>query len=137
MTVPLSIVQMAERRPVTEDAPMVAALKTAGAMLIGKAATVEFGVNPLGLNAKQGTPRNPHDTSRLTGGSSSGSAGIVAAGICPFATGASPGMACHAHTLICGLISRGIIMIMKVTQLNAIAGCSRCMCKDVGVHHVV
>ena len=50
---------------------------------------VEFGVNPLGYNALHGTPRNPHDTSRLTGGSSSGTAAIIAAGICPISTGAA------------------------------------------------
>ena len=80
-------VQLAKQRPVQADAPYVAALRAAGAMLVGKSATVEFGVNPLGYNANFGTPRNPHDTSRLTGGSSSGSAGIIAAGICPISTG--------------------------------------------------
>lgn len=79
---------MAKRRAAEEDAPIVAALKAAGAMLIGKSASVEFGVNPLGYNSHQGTPRNPHDTSRLTGGSSSGTAGIIASGICPISTGA-------------------------------------------------
>ncbi|KAK9813908.1 hypothetical protein WJX73_004387 [Symbiochloris irregularis] len=95
---------MADRRPVKADSPFVAALKEAGAMLVGKSATTEFGVSPLGYNANHGTPRNPHNTAHLTGGSSSGSAGIIACGICPISTGSDGGGSIRIPSSFCGLV---------------------------------
>lgn len=79
--------QMAEDRPVREDAPAVMALQQAGALLVGKANCHELGLGMSGINAACGTPRNPHRPSCCAGGSSSGSAAIVSAGICAFALG--------------------------------------------------
>lgn len=70
------------------DAPAVAALRGAGAVLLGKANLHEAGVGMTGLNLAHGTARNPHDPARFCGGSSSGCAAVVAAGVCPFAIGA-------------------------------------------------
>jgi hypothetical protein len=85
---------MAALRPVVRDAPLVAALRETGALLLGKTAMVEHGLSAMGLNTAAGTPRNPYNPSHLTGGSSSGSAAAVAAGLCPFAIGARPRPAC-------------------------------------------
>ena len=68
---------------------MVAAMQAAGAILIGKTNLHELGVSPLGLNMHYGVPRNPHNPDCFCGGSSSGSAAVVAAGLCPFAIGVS------------------------------------------------
>ena len=78
---------MAERRPITKDAPSVAALRQAGALLVGKATLHELSIGMTGINPGQGTARNPHDPARVAGGSSSGSAAIVSAGLCAFALG--------------------------------------------------
>ena len=80
-------VQMAEMRPVREEAPAVLALQRAGAMLVGKANCHELGLGMSGVNPACGTPRNPYNPTCCAGGSSSGSAAIVSAGICAFALG--------------------------------------------------
>ena len=79
--------QMAGIRPVREDAPAVLALQRAGAMLVGKANCHELGLGMSGINPACGTPRNPYNPTCCAGGSSSGSAAIVSAGICAFALG--------------------------------------------------
>ena len=66
---------------------MVAAMQACGAILLGKTNMHELGVSPLGLNMHYGITRNPHNPGCFAGGSSSGSAAVVAAGLCPFAIG--------------------------------------------------
>lgn len=63
------------------EAHSVAALKAAGALIMGKTVTTEFAY------FGPGPTRNPHDLAHTPGGSSSGSAAAVAAGLCPIATG--------------------------------------------------
>lgn len=81
------------RYQVQQDHPMVAAMRATGAILLGKTNMHELGVSPLGLNMHYGIPRNPHDPNCFAGGSSSGSAAVVAAGLCPFAIGEAAGAA--------------------------------------------
>lgn len=71
-----------------EDAPVVARLRAAGAVILGRTNMTEFAFSGLGLNPHYGTPKNPFDreTGRIPGGSSSGAAisvtdGMAAAGI--------------------------------------------------------
>lgn len=83
-----------------QDHPMVAAMRATGAILLGKTNMHELGISPLGLNMHYGIPRNPHDPNCFAGGSSSGSAAVVTAGLCPFAIGGSalsPMMAAHGE----------------------------------------
>ena len=68
---------------------MVAAMRATGAVLLGKTNLHELGVSPIGINMHYGIIRNPHDPDHFAGGSSSGSAAVVAAGLCPFAIGQS------------------------------------------------
>jgi len=75
------------RHKAEQDHPMVAAMKACGAILLGKTNMHELGVSPLGLNMHYGITRNPHNPGCFAGGSSSGSAAVVAAGLCPFAIG--------------------------------------------------
>ena len=79
------------KTPCTKDATAVARMRTAGALLIGKANMHEIGIGVTGLNPIHGTPRNPYDPRCYTGGSSSGPAAAVAAGLCPVAIGADGG----------------------------------------------
>lgn len=67
------------------DAPAVARVRAAGAIIIGKTTTSEFGCKPVGDSPLTGVTRNPWDLDRTPGGSSAGAAASVAAGITPFA----------------------------------------------------
>ncbi|KAJ3053376.1 hypothetical protein HK097_004426 [Rhizophlyctis rosea] len=73
------------------DAHCVAKLRAAGAVIIGKTNMHEFGADVTNCNPSTGTPRNPYDVTRYTGGSSGGSGAGVAAGFCPLAVGADGG----------------------------------------------
>ncbi len=87
-----------------EDAECVARLKRAGAILLGKCHTQEFASGPLSLNVHYGTARNPWDLSRMTGGSSTGSAASVAAEFCPVAIGTDTGSSIRGPSALCGLV---------------------------------
>lgn len=80
-------------RTSAEDAPVVARLREAGAIILGQTHMVEFAFGGWGTNSAMGTPRNPLDRvfHRVPGGSSSGSAVAVAAELAPFALGTDTG----------------------------------------------
>ena len=90
--------------PAKEDATVVARLRTAGALLIGKTNMHEIGINVTGLNPHHGTVRNPYNVGHFTGGSSSGSAAAVAAGLCPVAIGADGGGSIRIPASFCGVV---------------------------------
>src|SRR5882672_8437690 len=71
----------------SEDAPATARLREAGAVILGKTTTPEFGWKALGDSPLTGTTRNPWDLSRTSGGSSAGAAAACAAGIGPLHVG--------------------------------------------------
>jgi amidase len=82
---------LASHPPATVSAPVVNALLDAGARLAGKTVTDELAFSLEGENAHYGTPVNPACADRLPGGSSSGSAVAVAAGLVDFALGTDTG----------------------------------------------
>lgn len=90
--------------PAREDAELVARLRRAGALLIGKANMVEIGLGTIGYNPHYGTSRNPYDPTRVCGGSSSGPAAAVAAGLCPIALGADGGGSIRIPAALCGQV---------------------------------
>jgi Asp-tRNA(Asn)/Glu-tRNA(Gln) amidotransferase A subunit family amidase len=92
------------RGPASEDATVVTRLRQAGALLIGKANMHELGLGVTGINPHHGAARNPYDTRRVTGGSSSGSAAAVAAGLCPVAIGADGGGSIRIPASLCGVV---------------------------------
>src|SRR5688572_15162178 len=73
--------------PATEDAPVVANLKNAGAILIGKPNLDQFATGLVGTRSPYGAVPNSHDPSKVSGGSSSGSAVVVARGVVAFSLG--------------------------------------------------
>lgn len=75
----------------TVDAPAVERAKAAGAILIGKTTTSEFGCKPVGDSLLTGITRNPWNAGKTPGGSSAGAAASVAAGVTPFALGTDGG----------------------------------------------
>ncbi|WP_374634701.1 amidase [Ferrovibrio sp.] len=91
------------RPPVADHAPVVARLLAAGARLVGKTITDELAFSLEGENAHYGTPPNPRCPGRLPGGSSSGSASVVAAGLADFALGTDTGGSVRVPASFCGL----------------------------------
>jgi len=77
----------ADAAPARTDAEAIRRLRKAGAVLVATLNMDEFAYGFATINAAYGTTRNPHDPARLAGGSSGGSAAVVAAGLLPFALG--------------------------------------------------
>ena len=90
--------------PAVVDAPVVARLRAAGAVIVAKLHTQEFAHGPTGDVAATGPARNPHDPTRITGGSSSGSAAAVAAGYLPLALGTDTGCSVRTPAALCGVV---------------------------------
>ena len=86
------------------DATVVARLRSAGALIVGKTNMHEIGIGVTGLNAHHGTTRNPYNTDHYAGGSSSGSATAVASGLVPVAIGADGGGSIRVPSAFCGLV---------------------------------
>ncbi|MGH3769803.1 MAG: amidase [Pseudonocardiaceae bacterium] len=95
---------LADAAPAREDAAVVARLRAAGAVVVAKTHTHEFGYGPTGDVAAGGPCRNPHDQRRITGGSSSGSAAAVAAGLVPLAVGTDTGGSARIPAALCGVV---------------------------------
>lgn len=90
-------------RPAT-DSPAVAALRAAGAIVVGKTNTPAFALLGETYNDLRDDCRNPWDLSRTSGGSSGGSAAAVAAGLVPVATGTDYGGSIAAPAALCGVV---------------------------------
>jgi aspartyl-tRNA(Asn)/glutamyl-tRNA(Gln) amidotransferase subunit A len=122
--------------PVAKDALSVARLRRAGAVLIGQTPMTEFGLSPLGGNPHRRMPRNPHDPTRLAGGSSTGAAVAVATGVAPLSLGADAGGSIRvpaAHTGVFGIkptygriptTGLGEPGVTSVVHLGPLATCS-------------
>ncbi|MBO3762235.1 amidase [Ciceribacter sp. L1K22] len=99
-------VVLKSEQPASTDADVVTALKSAGMVCIGRTNMSEFAFSGLGINPNYGTPRNPRSTDvpRLPGGSSSGSAVAVAAGLVPVAMGTDTGGSVRIPAAFNGLV---------------------------------
>lgn len=95
---------LADAPPAAVDAPAVARLLDAGVVVVAKLHTHEFAYGPTGDVAATGPARNPHDPSRITGGSSSGSAAAVAAGHLPLTLGTDTGASVRTPAALCGVV---------------------------------
>src|SRR5207248_3791714 len=95
------------------SAPVVDRLRRAGALLLGKTNLDQFATGLVGVRSPYGVPRNPFDPAYIPGGSSSGSAVAVAAGLASFALGtdtAGSGRVPAAFNNIVGLKpTRGLV----------------------------
>ena len=89
--------------PAQADAPAVARLRAAGAVLIGRTNMSEFAFSGLGLNPHYGTPRTPFDPARISGGSTSGGAVSVAGQMAVAALGTDTGGSIRIPSAFCGL----------------------------------
>lgn len=86
------------------SATVIQDLEKAGAVLAGKSALDELGMGGHGLYAATGPVLNPWDPTRIPGGSSSGSASLVAAGVVPFALGSDTGDSIRKPAAYCGIV---------------------------------
>ena len=90
--------------PARADAPIVARLKAAGAVIIGRTNMTEFAFSGVGINPHYGTPGNPHDRSLIPGGSSAGAPVSVADGMAAVAIGTDTGGSVRIPAALCGLV---------------------------------
>ena len=92
--------------PAATDAPAVARLRTAGAIILGRTNMVEFAFGTTGLNPHYGTPKNPWDrkAGRVPGGSSSGAAVAQADGMCVMALGSDTRGSIRQPAALCGVV---------------------------------
>lgn len=106
--------------PAARNAPVIDRLEAAGAVILGTTQMVEFAIGSWGSNAVRGTPLNPADPvePRAPGGSSSGSAVAVAAGMVPLAFGSDTGGSVRIPATLCGVVgykpSYGLIPMQGV-----------------------
>jgi len=89
--------------PARADAEAILRLRAAGAVLVATLNMDEFAYGFATVNAAFGTTRNPHDTDRLAGGSSGGSAAAVAGGMLPLTLGSDTNGSIRVPAALCGL----------------------------------
>ena len=92
--------------PAQHDSIVVARLRAAGAIIVGRTNMTEFAFSGLGINPHYGTPRNPYDrsTGRIPGGSSSGAAVSVSDGMSEVGIGTDTGGSVRIPAALCGLV---------------------------------
>jgi 2-dehydropantoate 2-reductase len=106
--------------PAAADAPVVTRLRKAGAELLCKTNLLEYAAGS--VNPAYGMTFNPRDPSRTSGGSSSGSAALVAAGVCEYALGTDTGGSIRIPAAYCGIVglkpTYGLVPIDGVFPLS-------------------
>jgi 2-dehydropantoate 2-reductase len=106
--------------PAQADAPVVARLRAAGAELLCKANLLEYAAGA--VSPAYGMTLNPLDETRTSGGSSSGSAALVAAGVCDLALGTDTGGSIRIPAAYCGIVglkpTRGLVPLEGVFPLS-------------------
>ncbi|VAH11163.1 unnamed protein product [Triticum turgidum subsp. durum] len=95
---------LGKARPCEADAACVAQLRACGAVLAGKTNMHELGAGTSGINPHHGSARNPYNVGKVAGGSSSGSAAVVCAGLCPVALGVDGGGSVRMPAALCGVV---------------------------------
>lgn len=111
-----------EDRVGEQDADVVRRLRLAGAIPVGLTYSHEFAYGCTGTSNRLGPCRNPHDLSRMTGGSSAGAAAAVAAGVVPLAIGTDTAGSVRIPAALCGttgvIPSRGTLPTTGVFPLS-------------------
>ena len=92
------------KKPASDDAPVVRLLRRQGCVMVGKTNLHEFAYGVTSVNPHYGAVLNPHDKSRVAGGSSGGSAVAVALGMCDWAIGTDTGGSIRIPAALCGIV---------------------------------
>src|SRR4051794_11616126 len=92
-----------DRPPSTRDATLIERLEAAGAVMVGALNMGEYAYDFTGENAHDGPSRNPHDPTRMTGGSSGGSGAAVGGGLVPIALGSDTNGSIRVPASFCGI----------------------------------
>lgn len=92
-----------DRKPAAADARLISRLEAAGAVLVGALNMGEYAYDFTGENVHDGPSRNPLDLTRMTGGSSGGSAAAVAGGLVPIALGSDTNGSIRVPASLCGI----------------------------------
>ncbi len=105
--------------PATEDAAVVKHIRAHGCVVVGKANLHEFAYGVTSVNPHYGPVRNPHDPSRVAGGSSGGSAVAVAMRMCDWAIGSDTGGSIRVPASLCGAVPRGWVADLDAPTATA------------------
>jgi 1-carboxybiuret hydrolase len=92
-----------ELKPSPRDATLIERMEAAGAVLVGALNMGEYAYDFTGENVHDGPSRNPHDVTRMTGGSSGGSGGAVGGGLVPIALGSDTNGSIRVPSSFCGI----------------------------------
>src|SRR6202166_124141 len=90
-------------KPSPRDATLIERMEAAGAVLVGALNMGEYAYDFTGENVHDGASRNPHDVTRMTGGSSGGSGGAVGGGLVPIALGSDTHGSIRVPASLCGI----------------------------------
>jgi len=90
-------------KPATRDATLITRMEAAGAVLVGALNMGEYAYDFTGENIHDGPSRNPHDTTRMSGGSSGGSGSAVGGGLVPIALGSDTNGSIRVPSSFCGI----------------------------------
>jgi aspartyl-tRNA(Asn)/glutamyl-tRNA(Gln) amidotransferase subunit A len=125
-----------ELPPSAHDSPLIEKLEAEGAVLVGALNMGEYAYDFTGENIHDGPSRNPHDVTRMTGGSSGGSGGAVAGGLVPVALGSDTNGSIRVPSSLCGIFglkptygrlsrARSFQFVTSFDHLGPFARCTR------------
>ena len=125
----------------TVDAPPVARLREAGAVVVGKTAMPDFGMSASGVSSLHGTTRNPWDLSRSPGGSSAGAGASLAAGIGWGSVGSDIAGSVRLPAAQCGLVAlkptQGRIPHLPASTVRSAGPMARTVAEVAELHDVL
>ncbi len=125
-----------ELPPSAQDSPLIEKMESQGAVLVGALNMGEYAYDFTGENVHDGPSRNPHDVTRMTGGSSGGSGGAVAGGLVPIALGSDTNGSIRVPSSLCGIFglkptygrlsrARSFPFVVSLDHLGPFARCTR------------